>query len=64
MKTIVIGLLTSFSFIIANAQKVKEADSSKILKEVIVTGYKTVNGVGHLLEVKDGIILEIRTYLA
>ena len=26
------------------------------LKEVIVTGYKTVNGVGHLLETKDGII--------
>ncbi len=56
MKKIVIGLLASFSFSIANAQKVNEADSSKILKEVIVTGYKTVNGVGHLLEVKDGII--------
>jgi Fe(3+) dicitrate transport protein len=56
MKTIVIGLLTSLGFITVNAQKVKEADSSKILKEIIVTGYKTVNGVGHLLEVKDGII--------
>lgn len=56
MKTIIIGLLTLLAFITANAQKVNVTDSSKILKEVIVTGYKTVNGVGHLLEIKDGII--------
>jgi Fe(3+) dicitrate transport protein len=33
-----------------------QTDSSKLLKPVTVTGYRTVNGVGHLLEVKDGII--------
>ncbi len=37
----------------ANAQK---KDSVNILKEVSVTGYKTMNGIGHLLDVKDGII--------
>ena len=34
----------------------KAQDTAKILKEVIVTGNKTVNGVGHLMDVKDGII--------
>ena len=34
----------------------KAQDTAEILKEVIVTGYKTVNGVGHLMDVKDGII--------
>jgi Fe(3+) dicitrate transport protein len=34
----------------------QKKDSSQQLKEVIITGYKTVNGVGHLLEIKDGII--------
>ncbi len=32
------------------------ADSSRILPEVTVTNYKTVNGVGHLPEIKNGII--------
>jgi len=31
-------------------------DTVKNLTPVIVTGYKTVNGVGHLMEIKDGII--------
>ncbi len=34
----------------------QQKDSIHTLKEVIITGYKTVNGVGHLLELKDGII--------
>ncbi len=36
----------------------KNADSSKAvyLKEVTVTGIKTVHGTGHMPEVKDGII--------
>ncbi len=34
----------------------QEKDSVKTLKEIIVTGYKTVNGVGHLLESEDGAI--------
>ena len=55
IRIIVTGLITFFSCTITNAQ---QKDSIKILKlkEVTVTGYKTVNGVGHLLEVKDGII--------
>ena len=56
MKTIVIGLISLLSLIAATAQQVKVSDSAKILKEVTVTGYKTVNGVGHFLESKDGII--------
>lgn len=42
-----------FHIINTNAQKV---DSSKNLPEITVTGYKTVNGVGHLPEIKNGII--------
>ena len=34
----------------------KAQDSSKYLKEVIVTGIKTVRGTGHMPETKDGII--------
>ena len=52
-RKIIIAIVALLSFIITQAQ---QKDSSKILKEVIVTGYKTVNGVGHLLEMKDGII--------
>jgi Fe(3+) dicitrate transport protein len=51
IKYIHITLLSLLIGITSNAQ-----DTSKILKEVIVTGYKTVNGVGHLMDVKDGII--------
>ncbi|MBC7588848.1 MAG: TonB-dependent receptor plug domain-containing protein, partial [Chitinophagaceae bacterium] len=45
--------LTFICMAYANAQK---ADSSRILEGVTVTGYKTVNGVGHLPDVKNGII--------
>ena len=31
-------------------------DTVKYLQEVKVVGYKTVNGVGHLMEIKDGLI--------
>jgi len=34
----------------------QQTDTSKLLSPVIVTGYKTVNGVGHLLDVKGSII--------
>ncbi len=50
---ITVGFLSIFFIINANAQKV---DSSKMLPDVIVSGYKTVNGVGHLPEIKNGII--------
>lgn len=33
-----------------------QTDSLQVLKEVSVTAYKTVNGVGHLSDTKDGII--------
>src|SRR5690242_119634 len=36
-----------------NAQ---QKGSVKTLKEIIVTGYKAVNGVGHLLESEDGVV--------
>lgn len=51
IKTFTIILLVSAS--ICKAQTTK---STKTLKEVNVTAYKTVNGVGHLPEEKDGII--------
>ena len=50
---IIVGIVAIFYIISANAQK---ADSSKMLPDVTVTGYKTVNGVGHLPEIKNGII--------
>jgi Fe(3+) dicitrate transport protein len=48
---ITIVVLLSLTFV-----KAQQRDSSKILGEIILTGYKTVNGVGHLLEMKDGVI--------
>jgi Fe(3+) dicitrate transport protein len=52
-KKIVIIIVVSLGFSRAMAQ---DKDSVKTLKEIIVTGYKAVNGVGHLLESEDGII--------
>ncbi|OQP60085.1 hypothetical protein A3860_34715 [Niastella vici] len=49
-----LSLVVFFSLIAglsSNAQ-----DTSKYLKEVIVTGIKTVRGTGHMPEIKDGII--------
>lgn len=39
-----------------NAQKKNIKDSVFVLNGITVTGYKTMNGVGHLLETKDGVI--------
>ena len=50
---LIAGLLSLASILNANAQK---ADSSKLMPDVKVIGYKTVNGVGHLPEIKNGII--------
>lgn len=44
-------LLFLISFIKLNAQ-----DQPNVLKEVYIKGYKTVNGIGHLPDTKDGII--------
>lgn len=49
--------LTAISFLQhVNAQQVKVSDSAQLLKLITVTGYKTVNGVGHLMDSKDGVI--------
>jgi Fe(3+) dicitrate transport protein len=47
-----------YTLILFSAASVCQAqiDSSKTLKEVTVTAYRTVNGVGHLPDQKDGII--------
>ena len=55
IKHINIALLALLVSITSKAQ-----DTSKILKEVIVIRYKTVNGVGRLLDVKDEIIYEAK----
>ncbi|HYM94896.1 MAG TPA: TonB-dependent receptor plug domain-containing protein, partial [Chitinophagaceae bacterium] len=44
--------LLLFAFVYGNAQQ----DTVKQLKEVTVIGYKIVNGVGHFLDTKNGII--------
>ncbi len=53
MQKIIITICSLLCVLITNAQK---ADTSRTLKEVTITGYKTVNGVGHLPEIKNGII--------
>ena len=50
---IVLLSLCFFSFLPARTQ---QKDSVFHLKEVNITGYKTLNGVGHLLDVNDNII--------
>jgi Fe(3+) dicitrate transport protein len=52
-KKIISGVIILLSCLTTSAQ---EKDTIKTLKEVILTGYKTVNGVGHMLETKEGII--------
>ena len=56
MNKVFIIIFTFLSFKITNAQKVKLSDSANLLKLITVTGYKTVNGVGHLMDLKEGII--------
>ncbi|MDE3184064.1 MAG: TonB-dependent receptor [Bacteroidota bacterium] len=53
IKIIVVAAISLLLFSKGMAQ---HKDSVKTLKEIIVKGYKTVNGVGHLLESEDGII--------
>ncbi len=45
-----------WAILIFATTKAQQKDTVQTLKAVIVTGYKTVNGVGHLLESQDGII--------
>jgi Fe(3+) dicitrate transport protein len=56
MKTcrfLIVNLLFIISLLTAKSQ---QKDSAQALIPVVVTGYKTVNGVGHLLDVKGQII--------
>ena len=53
MKRIIAVIVILPGFLNTMAQ---DKDSVKTLKEIIVKGYKTVNGVGHLLETEDGVI--------
>lgn len=50
-----ITLLTAICLFVS-AHSYAQTDSLRSLKEITITGYRTVNGVGHLPEEKDGII--------
>ncbi len=57
MKRFIMAAVVVFGFMTSlKAQTVQTKDTIRYLKEVQVTGYKAVNGVGHLMETKDGII--------
>jgi Fe(3+) dicitrate transport protein len=51
-KWLVAGML----LLIYNNKTIAQQDTGKVLGNVIVTGFRTVNGVGHMLDVKEGII--------
>ena len=53
IKKIIICLITLLHLFFAKAQ---QTDTVLTLREVKITGYINVRGVGHLLEIKDGII--------
>src|SRR5689334_5774769 len=53
MKTKIISI---FFLLIGNYSLHAQKGTSKIMDSVTVIGYRTVNGVGHLQDVKDGII--------
>jgi len=56
IKSMAATLLAFFFVNCVKAQATQTKDTAKYLQEVKVVGYKTVNGVGHLMEIKDGII--------
>lgn len=49
-------IITVLSLVISSISVNAQVKSPNVLKPVTITGYRTVNGVGHMLEVKDGII--------
>ena len=53
IKKIITGIFTLLSLLTAKAQ---QKDTVRMLNEVKVVGYINVHGVGHLSDVKDGII--------
>jgi len=52
IKIVVIGMAA----VIYSTATLAQKDSAKTLENVTVIGFRTVNGVGHMLDVKDGII--------
>ena len=56
MIKVALTIFTLLSFTVSNAQKIILQDSAHLLKPITVTGFKTVNGVGHLMDTRDGII--------
>ena len=48
--------LTTIAVLLVSIVNAQQKDSAKLLQPVTVTGYRTLFGVGHLLEIKDGII--------
>ncbi|HEU4608601.1 MAG TPA: TonB-dependent receptor plug domain-containing protein, partial [Chitinophagaceae bacterium] len=52
-----VSVLCSFFFFVSIFSiQAQNKDSAKVMSPVTVVGYRTVNGVGHMMEVKDGII--------
>jgi Fe(3+) dicitrate transport protein len=50
-------ILSSFTLILSSQFAIsQEKDSAKALDPVIVTGYKALNGVGHMMDIKGDII--------
>ena len=56
MNKIVISFFIFLCFKTSNAQKIKLSDSVNLLNPITLIGFKTVNGVGHLMDLKEGII--------
>ena len=56
MNRIVIIIFILLCFKTSIAQKINLSDSTNLLKSITLIGFKTVNGVGHLMDLKEGII--------
>lgn len=52
MKRLTVGT----SLLLATFVSIAQEDTTRTLENVTVTGFRTVNGVGHLLDVKEGIV--------
>ena len=50
------GLIATALLILSGLTGFAQQDSTRTLKHVTITGYRTVNGVGHMMDVKEGII--------
>ncbi|WP_051416650.1 TonB-dependent receptor domain-containing protein [Asinibacterium sp. OR53] len=50
------GFITTGLLILSGLTGFAQQDSARTLKHVTITGYRTVNGVGHMMDVKEGII--------